>query len=784
MDTITINQLSLKLSNDEFENVVKRLCFFAPSGSGSYIRDLHDFITLQALSVMPSGQHSAHEIYSKIREIFGPRFEYEEIFDALRRLSLSEQIRSTAIRFEDHENKFDILMDKRNQLREMVKEEEKFESQVLADWKSFLQKKYPGIPPTILAQLVTDIKVCAYRLLSKHSVESLELYYGNDEKLSPILENMNSLEYLDTTNIIPKEFEPIRRQEVFDFFLQANEARKKYIASLMHSLFILYLTQVDSSCAAILRNDIKGGKIYLDTNFVFALVGLSGGDMLLASQRLVDFTHRLGYEIVISPRTKSEYEHALGSFLRETKSKPLPSPELATLALQATSDNDVYTNYWNQVVEAKGTYIDPQIYFDYYKNVEEILEHYGVCIDDTFHKEIMARDVEIAIEASRLKEVIGDSFGQQAMDTTSQHVLDHDAYHRLLILKYREGNPDVNFLDAKAWFLTLDSKLPKFDRVSRGKDKLSLPFCVLSGQWLQLIRPYIGGNGEFDITQAQMLVTPLLRAYPKPPTKLINSVITTLAMSSKFVPNAVTRMLSDRHFMEKFQSAETDEVRQDLIDSFYAAYAEETERELQDKNKQVEEMQSIIGDLTSKTQRLAEDLTYQNEEKAKVAKTLQEREKEFARLTSDFEHVRENDAKQNKDELQRIETNLNEKYDQLSAKFEKGNIVQMWVIVGLVWGVYLGFRQPWLNSSNPIIELITSALIAVSVGGFFNKKSRIYAVIILVATVLFGIWIFGDQKAIDTILYLSAIAGGIGGVYPLLDAIVKRRDASKIDSER
>jgi hypothetical protein len=720
--------------------------------------------------MMPGGHHSAHEIYRKLREVLGKRFEYEEILNALKRLSSSGQIRATTQRFEDPDNEFDIPIDKRNELRDMAKQEENLERRVLTVWKTYLISKHRSILPETLNQMVVDVKICSYRILSKHSAEVLELYYGNNEKLNSVLRTVNELDYCEKSDLIPPDFEQIRRKEVLDFFLQADETRKRYIASLLHSLFLLYLTQFDSNCAIVLRSELKPGKIYLDTNFIFALVGLSGADMLLASQRLADFTIKLGFQIVISPRTQSEYEHSLKIFLADAKLKPLTSPELASLALDATNDDDIYTTYWKQVAESKGSVVnvDPQVFYDYYINLASILEQYQVKIDDTFHDEIIVQDSEIASEASRLRSVMEDVFGPQAVDDVSQHVLDHDVYHRFMILKYRKGLKNESFLDARAWFLTCDTKLPLYDRVVRGADKSKLPFCVLSGQWLQLIRPYIGENMEFDVAQIQMIVSPLLRAYPKPPTRLINSVVTNLGMSTKFIPKAVSKMLGNRHFMEQFQAVITDVARQDLIDSFYAAYAEETEKELRDKNRHVEELSKIIADKDQEKQALS----------IKYAQEIVEQKNRVEEIT-------ENAKQQISEVKNQLQESFDGKYNQLVEKVNKEQSIQRWVIVLLGWMVYLGFRRPWVVSSNYILEIVTSILIASLIGSLLNKKSRslaiIIGIIIGVTVILFCISLFASSKVSNAILYVAAGFGGLGGAYQFIEPIIKKiQESNKI----
>lgn len=734
------------LSPSELDDVLHRLCFFAPTGSGTYLRELHEFLVLQGLASLPETPQSARDIHRKVRKLVGPHFEFEEMLEALGRLATSDRIHCTGQRYTDVGARFQLPIDLRSELLSQVEREQVLERQVIDKWKVALEQKYPDLPVTNLDTLESDLKLFALRLLSQHSAETVALYYGGQHELETLIQNVYE-QGLD--NIWPHrrpELAAIRKREVIAFFRELTDERRRYIASLMHSLFLLQLSTLDSQSASVLREKVPGGLLYLDTNYVFRLVGLQGPDLYLASQRLADISKQLGYKLVVSARTKLEYEASLRNCLRDLVGRPPLTSDLARLAYTATSDEDFLTAYWRHISE-RGAYIDPQEYYSYYQQLEALLEPYEAIIDDTYHQDLIERDAEIAREASLLRSVMASSFGERVADRTSDHVLEHDGYHRLLIQLLRDGGVgEERFTTVTSWFLTCDSKLPLYDRVARGRQSGKLPFCVVSGQWLQTLRPFVEHSELLDSAQVDMLVSPLLRAYQRPPAQLINSVASRIALSATYSLPAVSAMFSNRQFLEQYEAADTDEAQQDLIDNFYADYAVEIERE---KNEIEKERDEVISE--------RDLLAYEYEQKAhELEQTHAELEQERLRrhenevmLTSKIAEVERQKTASNTVE-QQLEKATTAHVEQL-RKVKRQNVLQtvfVLVIVAL-WAIYYTVRQPSISTSNAFLELIASiGLVLYLVAGVLIEiwKSVGRLVIFFVVPLLFVVSIFMPSR--------------------------------------
>lgn len=730
--------LGFKTPGTDLESVMNQLCVFAPTGSGTYVRELHEFLALHALAMLPAEYFNTRAILEKIKTSLGRKFEYEEILEALNSLATKKQLLSKS-NADGSETIFAIPIEIRHEVKEKVESEKVLERKLLEEWKYELKNNYKILSNEDLESLIRDLRVFSIRLFSQHSAESLELYYGKNDKLAAIINALDPRDVKQIWELRDDPYQSIRNREVIAFFREADDKRKRYIASLMQAVFLFQLTHLDPSCAEIVRAEIPSdGVIYLDTNFVFRLIGLQGPELFLAAKKLAEASISLGYKLVISPKTKSEYENTLKGFLKEVKRYPMVTSELASLALDATSDEDFLTSYWKQVKEA-GAYVDPEQYFDYYVNIIQILKQFNVSMDETLHEEIITtRSSEISAQATHLRSIMELYFGKQSTDRVSDFVLEHDVYHRILIVARRgKINDRETFINTKFWFLTCDSKLPVYDRSLRSTQFNKMPFCVLSGQWFQTINPIVNPKENLEQISADLIASPLLRAYQRPSSSLIQAVIGRVSMRSTYTPVAVSAMLSNSQFLESYQDAKSEITQDELIDSFYASYAVQTELELKSTKSELESTRAekeqvelrarkTIEELEEAQRRAVQDKIEKEEYRKKLEITSAETSKKIIGLSSE-----------------------KDSYKSEAASLRKIINIFIGILITAGWIIYFLLRKPLGSASSPAVEvaasLVASAYIYVAIYSGLWKRRKLLLFIILVP-LLFLASLFVPEK--------------------------------------
>ena len=72
------------------------------------------------------------------------------------------------------------------------------------------------------------------------------------------------------------------RREVVAFFGTMTPARSRYVAQLLDGTFTFFALTVNEATAAYLRDSLSALKLFLDTNFIFGLLGTARSSMVPA----------------------------------------------------------------------------------------------------------------------------------------------------------------------------------------------------------------------------------------------------------------------------------------------------------------------------------------------------------------------------------------------------------------------------------------------------------------------------------------------------------------------
>jgi len=424
----------------------------------------------------------------------------------------------------------------------------------------------------------------------KHGVESVSLLYPGESKVKNWLKE-NSRDEL--TKLIPKVgdfFESVIKIEIPKFFETDNKERQKYISNLFNSSFFWHLIQVDEDCSKLLSRATTGQKLFLDNNILYSIVGLHGQDALESAHSLLRFAKELKYELLVTTKTLDEFQNTLKWHLNETRDSLPVSSSLAQLALNELGANNFLTIYWSKLV-SNGVSIEEFVADVSY--IEDVLEKLKIGIYNKFRKDIENSE-ELKDEMGLLRNACGEHI--------NIHIVEHDAFHRVLINKLRKGHK-YNFNEAKAWFLTHDHKLPQYSKYAR-RGNAHLPFCITTNEWIQINRPLLTRTKtkeeyekSFYLLVTQSYVRSLLPTVPLD--KTFNKVLGKLDRYKGMTPEIASRIASDSHFMISILNIDDDE-----LDT---------------------KIENRLIDLNKELRRENEDLKLTNISKAKEAKKLEKK---------------------------------------------------------------------------------------------------------------------------------------------------------------
>ncbi len=562
--------LAYEGENKQMTEAIRRLCHFVPPSEGENLSvGLHECLVKHAMANLGTEPHGLSDIKDSLYLLFDLNFEDEEIKGAIERLTKTGSVISPSQDF------YVLSIDEYHELEKSLADIEKFEQKIIGEWIGNISRKYLDISQDDLKALMEDLNIYLTKIFAKHGAECVALIYAGQEGVENFVTELKD-DIFDFLPNRPSRLHKIRIIELAAFFKDASTERKRYIAQLLDSTFIIHMLHIDKNCSALVRKQFKGYRLYLDTNFIYRLLGLDGPMLQKAAQTAIIIAKDLGFALIVSPRTIDEWQASIKWTVENLKKGPLISPGLAQVGAEYTTQGDLTTAYWRKYAQTKISIDD---FFALYQHIEELLKESDIKIKDTLCDRIRD-DPLLTQEISKLN---------LATDSIKfPKVAEHDAFHRLLILRLRGKSPPKTFIDTKVWFLTCDTLLPKYDRMAR-KNPDEIPFCILANQWIQTMRPFLPRTQDFDETFVDLFTSPYLRTYGHLSSNIAQKILGRISQFAEHSPELAVKVLMNVHLTKKLSHTEEEGKIIELIDSATAKAAEEFREERDEIEKQLEE---------------------------------------------------------------------------------------------------------------------------------------------------------------------------------------------------
>jgi len=555
--------------DEQIKEAIRRLChFIPPEGKENTTALLHEFLIKHAIAELGTEPHSLLDIKGSLRRLFNLDFEKEEIEGAIERLKKKKTVISPL------QDVYSLDIKVYSELEKSLKDSKDFEQKIIEEWLEEIERKYFGLSKDDLKLLERDLRIYLTKIFLRHGAECVALIYAGKKEAESFVTELKD----DIFTFLPprpSKLHKIRIIELPNFFKNASNERKRYIAQLLDSTFIIHMLHIDKNCSALIQRQFKDYKLYLDTNFIYRLLGLQGPTLQRAAKRAVKIAQELGFVLIVSTRTIQEWDESLKWATERLKKYPL-LPDFTKIGAEYTTEEDFTTAYWREYTKS-GISIDD--FFAIYQHIEDILKEYNIKIRDTLCDRIK-KDLQLQKEIEKLDLATGY--------LKSLKVAEHDAFHRLLILRLRGKIPPKTFIDTKVWFLTCDTSLPVYDRFAR-KGLGGVPFCILSNQWIQVMRPFLPRTVDFDEIFADLLISPYFKTYGSLPSDVAQKILARISQFKSHSPELAIKILTDRHLTEQLSQTEEEEEAIELIDSATAKAAEGFREERDQLKKQLDD---------------------------------------------------------------------------------------------------------------------------------------------------------------------------------------------------
>ena len=473
-----------------FSLAFEQMCSFVAIASTKNADETLRELILQSLVILPEERFETSEhIAGALDALFGLQIPQHEIDAGLEVLEAANLIqRPTG-------SNYTLPLEVRAKLRERITAATALEDTVRQDWLQEISEEYSISSPEQLWKVLRDYLAKAFR---RHGIQTTAL-------LDPTVE-INS-EYADSLGLLLKEAlrgttyeqQAMARSAIASFFASVNNypERASYIAQLADGAFSYFSLAVAPDIAERFRRQLNPLALFLDTNFLFGILGLTINPQVEVSNELLQSIakHRLPFDLLYHYRTEQEINASIANHKGVLLSRNWPR-RLSRAATTSRYMSGIESMYHQRHAESG---IDVESFFRRFEHVDILLK--GKSITQFRPKEDRLK--ERGILYNEYKDWL-ESKGR----TKSYNLIDHDTTVLDQVRQLRSSAKTS--LDAGALLITCDYTLFRFDwEASRGQGRTAS--TVLPNLLWQTLRPFVPSDADFDRAFAETFAIPEFR---------------------------------------------------------------------------------------------------------------------------------------------------------------------------------------------------------------------------------------------------------------------------------
>jgi hypothetical protein len=431
------------------------------------------------------------------------------------------------------------------------------QARVKESWLQQCSKKWPGFDKDVAWKTLDSYLTEVFK---QHGMYSMALLDPAFDVPPEYQESMGMLLQKSLVQCCAPEIRKVVEEATVTFLAEARSDadRASYISQLADAAFSYFAISAPPDVAARLREQLKPLTLFIDTNALFAVVGLDESVHCATTTELLAVLgkHSLPYKPRFHERTGRELRGALDSVVAGLKSRHWP-PSVSRAAAASGLVSTIERLYHERNAASPLT---AATFFEPYAHIDVLLEAKGVRIyrDPSSHDD------------GRIFDMIADykAFLEKYKREKPYESLDHDM--RLLDCVRRLRSKAPSSLDAEALLVTYDFLLFRFDWVRSKKRKQYLS-VVLPDQLLQLLRPFIVASTDFDRSFAAAFSFPLFRSLDTRSSAAAKKMLEIVATYKDIPEQTVASLLGNKLLLDKLRQARSDRELEQYVESAIAA---------------------------------------------------------------------------------------------------------------------------------------------------------------------------------------------------------------------
>lgn len=726
----------------DYERAYSRLCHLAALTSSGRVEAALDNLVLTSVALSPeTAMRPFSTMAGAIQTLFGLAVPEDDVAASVARLVAKG-------RLSESDRGFSMPKGEQEVVYRRADEAAAVEREVRKEWLASIDSGSRSPREATDDQLWAALQGFTARVFRRHGAQTLLLLAPD---LPFLAEGEGSLatffeDSATEAGIVAPDLQFVR-SAVELFFNTQSEIKTQYLSQLLDSTFTFYALTVDQATADFLRGQLQRLDIFLDTNFIFAVIGLGDDYFAEISAEVLDLIQRqnLPFGLYYHERTLREIEHtiaAMGEQLQAKRWSQALSAAAFTFGKETGALSGVELAYHRLNSEQP---VDPDVFLEKYSHIEQLLSDQGFKI----YREGGEPDYSVTEKGSLIADYTDYAKETRPDRPKRYEAIDHDVVVLLRVDRLRTSPRSI--LQAGAVFLTNDYLLHRYvwRRLRSGGE---IGHTVLPRELLQVLRPFVRSNEDFDRRFVETFAIPEFRGLQRDLAETTAKVLSYLATYRDLREETALRILSDT--VLRNQARTVVEGSPELGELVEAAVVADNSLLVDERERLREELASVqseaqVGDQAHRTEladRAADIASLEARIAAQEDRDLAEREK---RATADAA-IEERTSSLELD--LRRERELRETAERVAAERSERLKWALFALLAVLSTGAIGFLVvtapiPWLANHEHRYGL-GLAFSAIAVGICWLLAGRPYRGIVVVGLLLTGI--FTIAQIIDT----------------------------------
>jgi hypothetical protein len=526
--------------------------------SGNFDRALRHLAELSAISRLSDYKSSVQELVLQAITV-GDTYSLKNVadikdaIDAFFGIPMDGSILAEAVEFLIGGDRIRVnfgayaLSDQEQQFRSsQIAQSRDLETAVYENWHKQLigDNALAGVDFEQLKKCMADYMGRAFR---QHGIETAQILDAGSELAKVETESLvHVLNETVNRHFTGKSSEATVKLLISQFFRTTDKfsERRKYLIELADGAYSFYTFFIDPEVSSRLRETLRKIDFYLDTNFLWGLLGLHQNQYVDASVELfgVARAHHLPFFFRYHKVTEQELLRSVASSSAGLRQKAWKASISATLR-KSPYISGIERKFHEKNAE-KSTDVD--MFLKPYENISRIVQDQDIKIDN--------QEVEWGNSVNELLHEFSDYLEHIEKEKTYE-AMQHDV--RMLWLVRSKRSNSKSPLQAGTLFLTCDNRLYNFD-IQNSRRHGVWPSTILPNVLLQILRPSIQTADDFDTLFVKTFSLPEFRSYSKKSSLAVQKMAEILSALDGLPPAVAEQMLMDDILVKDVSRAGSD----------------------------------------------------------------------------------------------------------------------------------------------------------------------------------------------------------------------------------